>query len=186
VRYTTASGRYAIIAIAVLAIGGATFNWWYQRDLRRRSLDMWGAPLARLIVQAPEVEAMLLAPAGSGAAPQADAEDGNTITIDGDQWIVIDRARIDTPEQAPGSTHVRRSLVNDRSFVWDQPVEDCRPDWRYALFFRDGDQEETILIALDCPRVALLGSNIRATITPVVPPLKEFFDEQFPGSVPDR
>lgn len=183
VRMTTASGRYAIIAIAVLAIGGALFNWTYQRELHRRSLELWGAELARLIVQAPEVEAMRLTPAdASDAAPAADEQPAEIISVDGGAWRVVDRVRIETPSQAPGSTHLRRSLVNDKSFDWEAAGDDCQPDWQYAVRFREGDTEQTLVIDLDCPRVALVGGDVRATVTPVVKAWRAFFAEQFPGT----
>ena len=173
-RTSTASGKYAIIAIATLAIGGALFNWWYQRDLHRKSLEFWGAARARLIVQAPQVEALRL----TTSDEQTTASD-DRIEFGGKSWTIVERRSIDTPTQAPGSSHVRRSLVNDKSFAWDEPADSCQPVWQYALRFRDGGESETVLISLECPRLARVGSDSQRSIRPMVPALKEFFDEQF-------
>lgn len=170
---STYSGRYAIVAIAVLAIGGAAFNWWYHRDLHRRSLEFWSVPIAQLIVEAPEAEALRIERADERS------EETDTLSIDGQTWNIVDRQRIDSPAQAPGSSHVRGSLVNDKSFDWETPADDCQPDWQYAIRFRDGEQEQVVLIALDCPRVALLGTQRRGSIRPMVPALTKFFAERF-------
>ncbi len=186
-RSSTASGKYAIIAIATLAIGGALFNWWYQRDLHRRSLEFWGASRARLIVQAPEVEALRLVRSVAASTPPLEgepAQETEQIEIGGQVWKIIERRRIDTPTQAPGSSHVRSSLVNDKSIAWNEPRESCQPDWQYGLRFREKDQTETILIDLNCPRLALVGTDLQQSIRPMVPALKEFFGEQF--STPPR
>lgn len=181
VRLFAAPGRYAIIAIAAVAIGGAAFNWYYQRQLHRRSLKLWGTQIAQLIVRAPHVEALRLVRSDDADGELA-AAPADTITVGGRVWRVVERRQIDSPDDAPGSSHVRRSLVNDRSFDWQAPPDDCRPDWQYALRFRDEAQTQTIVLDLRCRRLALVGSQVGASIRPLVPPLAEFFDEQFPSA----
>ncbi|MBL9124616.1 MAG: hypothetical protein JNG90_13355 [Planctomycetaceae bacterium] len=183
-RDSTASGKYAIIVIGTLAIGGALFNWWYQRELHRRALDFWGPETSRLIVQAPQVEAWRLAPESSPEAaarqPDAAGEAPARIAVGERAWVVIDRQEISTPTQAPGSSHVRRSLVNDQGFDWSDTADPCQTDWQYALRFEDGPRTETVLIGLDCPRLYVVGTHQQQSIRPMVPALREFFDELFP------
>ena len=97
-------------------------------------------------------------------------------TIDGDRWIVEKRRRCDG---ARGFSNIRRSLLEDGSFDWNEPAASCSAEWRHGLEFIDGDNRVTLLFSLDCPRSLLAGRAETISIRPFAPSLAGFLNEQF-------
>lgn len=165
-------GKYAIIAIGLVAVLLASAGVWYQYRLQHRPLTFWGTETAQLILAAPDVEALRLAAideSGAGAEQE-------TLTIDGHEWAVVERREV---SEARGFTHVRRALVMDGSFEWEGPSAACEPTWRDALRFVDGPREAIVALAFDCPRAMLVGRDESLSIQPVADGLQAFMDEQF-------
>jgi len=132
------SGKWVIAAILLAALAAATAAVLYHYRMGHRALDYWGRETALLIAQeAAALEAMRLVPADS----LADAEDGDLLTLAGEQFRVAERKDI---TGARGVSHLRRAFAQDASFEWDAAA-DCDPRWDYALRF-SSDQEEVLLL----------------------------------------
>lgn len=172
------SGRWAIIAVTIVAVGMASYAWWHRRHAGEKSLEFWGSETAVLISQAPEVELVELSPSAADE-PQARQDEATRF---GDLPLVPVRTKlVERSESVPGLNKVRTILLQDNAFAWEEPAESCTPRWQYALEFRDGDRRATVLISLECPRVTLVGGDKTASIAPIAAPLGEFLLAQFPA-----
>jgi hypothetical protein len=136
----------------LLAATAAVAAIWYLRGLSQRSMDFWGPVAGELILQAPHVEALQLA----GAEPK----------------------RRDI-SQARGLTNVRRALMQDASFDWNDRTAAPSTGWDYALRFQDGDRSATLLFAIDPPRAALQEAEEQVSTLPIAGGLRAFLEEQF-------
>jgi len=176
---TRYSGRWAIIAVTIIAVGMASYAWWHHRQSGQRPLQFWGPETALLISRAPEVEIVKLGSRGEGKPLAARGES----TRFGDQPVeVVQTKLMQRAKGVPGLNKACTILLQDNAFAWDEPAESCTPRWQYALEFRDGERQATVLISLDCPRVTLVGSNQTASIQPIAAPLREFLVSQFPAA----
>lgn len=163
-------GKLVTLVILFVALAAAASNLMYQKSRVHRSLDFWGPATAALIVGAPQADVLRLASDGGA----------KSIVVQGRRMAVVDRK---PAADARGFINIRRGLVSDESFAWDDG-NDCQPSWSYAIVFRDGDQQATLLFALDCPRAMLLDGTKRVSTRPIAEGLREFFDEQLQKSPP--
>ncbi|MBX3414109.1 MAG: hypothetical protein KF708_15585 [Pirellulales bacterium] len=185
-RGPVASGKYAIVTITVLAVGLASAALYYQYYLQQRPLEFWGTEIAQQLLSAPQVELLLLEPVG--ATPVAD---GETYKSAGRTWRVREQRDV---SQAPGFTHVRRSLILTGSFDWDAPRPEEPIDWRYALVYRSADPwspQTVVLFSAACDVIELSepllpekGDNRSASVLPVADGLRAFLEEQVSGDQP--
>jgi hypothetical protein len=156
------SGKLVILGMLAVALAAAAFAWWRQYHLGRRSLEYWGAEGARLIRAAPQVELVKLSGAAAEAPPNSLRRDVS---------------------QARGLVHARQALISDASFLWgDKPS--TTPAWEYALVFRDGSREFTVLLDLsrDLAGSGALRAPVRLGPT-LSQGLRQFLAEQItPGS----
>jgi len=170
---TVASGKYAIVAIAVLAAGLVAFGLWFHYQQQRAALEFWGTDTAERIVQAPQVEAWLL-----------ESGDGE-VQADGRTWRVLETRDV---SRAPGFSHVRLSLIKDGSFRWTAAPPTAPVEWRYALVFRDspsapsGDFDARdaalVLFSRDCEWLLLATSGRTAAVPALSVGMRQFFSEQ--------
>ncbi|MEX2121920.1 MAG: hypothetical protein WD847_20235 [Pirellulales bacterium] len=165
-------GRHAIIAVLLLGVAGAIGSWFYYARLQRPALELWGSHNAELMLRAPSAEALLLAPRNG----KASAGSSDQVIISGQTYRVARRADV---SQAPGFSHIRNSLLDERSFGWSDVAGDCQPGWRHALRFRRGNETATLAFALNCSRARLIETGAEVSIRPIAEALRHFFDEQF-------
>jgi hypothetical protein len=174
-------GKLVIAAIVAVAVTAALFSTWYHYQHARRSRDFWGTPMAILIAQAPEVEALKLG-ASEVRAEQGEADQGEShavtpIEFAGHSWKVV---RSKEALKAPGMSNVRHALVLDPTFDWTGPPSDVEPHWQYALEFADERQWAMVLFDFDSRQVALAGGKATALLDPAAnDDMREFFGEQF-------
>jgi hypothetical protein len=174
----TVSGKWMILSVVGIGVGMAVAAWLYFFFQQRRPLEFWGPSAARLIARAPVVDGIWLV-APDAALSGENASEVKTLTIDGRRYRIAKKRDLST---APGLTHLRHGMVNDRCFQWDAPAGPEKPDWRYVLHFTDGGQEATLLFAPDAKRVRLLESGGEVSIAPVSDGIRAFFEDQFPES----
>ena len=96
----TLKGSALVLGILLLAAGLGAFAVWFQWGQTRRCLAFLGPVAARRIQLAPQVELWML------------AADGTTIRA-------IERLDV---SQAPGLVHLRRGLIEDVNYRWEEPV----------------------------------------------------------------
>lgn len=171
-------GKYAIIAVLIIGLAGAVGGWLYRSQLQRRAISLWGTEAAELFQQAPQVELLKLQPFDeandTGAEP--------LLAAAGTKFAIVARRDI---SQTPGLIHLRHSLISDNSFNWSAPLDDCRPDWAYALRFSKGQRSATLLLDLDCRQALLAATAARVSIEPMAKGLAAFLEE-LPDAPADR
>ena len=94
---STAIGTRLVLGLVLLALGLAAFAVWFQWGQTRRCLAFYGPAAARSIQAAPRVELWSLA---------------------ADRGGVRAEARLDI-SRAPGLVHLRRGLIEDVNFRWN-------------------------------------------------------------------
>ncbi|HEY5314086.1 MAG TPA: hypothetical protein VIK18_16260 [Pirellulales bacterium] len=169
----TIPGKYAILTILLLGVAAAVYSQMFYARLQRRPIELWGRYNAELMMNAPLVNAMLLAPTdATGGAAHLER-----LMVGGEHLSVL--AEKDVTLQ-PGFSHVRQSLVNDNSFDWSSADKACKPEWKYALEFSNGDRTALLLIAPNCGLARLTDTGATGAMQPVMPGIERFMREQFP------
>lgn len=121
------SGAWLVGGMLALGVALAAFAIAWQWGQTRRCLSFYGSENAHRIQSAPRVELWRLAP-GAHLPPPAD-----------------ERTDI---SQARGVVHLRRGLVEDANFAWDQPpAPEPAPAVALAFFDHAADAEPaTVLV----------------------------------------
>jgi hypothetical protein len=164
---TFRSGQVVILAMFGFGTAAALFGMWYRWDVTRRTLDLWGAPSAVLVVRAPQVQALGFDP------PLAGIE--TTRTAD----LAAAAAQSRDVSRARGILNVRQAFVEDSTFLWDRQPDRKTLAWVYGLSFTDQDRSFVILFD---PAAGVVGNPLSDRVAAIEPPasaeLKEFFVEQ--------
>lgn len=144
-------GTVVVLALLLLAVSLAMFAIWFQWRQTRRCLAFYGPAAARRIQAGGRVELWRLAWNDERRRP-----------------VVAERLDV---SRAAGLVHLRRGLVEDANFSWDDgPGGGRLPDgaWDQALAFFDasGDSPPTVLaFELDRPQaITVVGRPGRVTM----------------------
>lgn len=172
----TRPSKYAIAVILVVGIIAAVASQWYYHRLQQRPLALWGMGSAKLMLNAPLIVALHLAPAEQ-VKGKPEAENFERININGLRLVVLESRDVTA---APGISHLRHSLVNDGSFDWSATDENGQPAWEYALDFEAGDVSAMVMFAPKCNRALLVETGTSASVSPIMPGIVRFMHEQFP------
>lgn len=140
-------GRWAIIAIAIVAIAMTAFSWGYWYLIGNDIKNRWGAENTVLIAQASEVDLYELDPVG-------DATNAPLSIMVGKELMPALRHKRLIAAESPGWTHIRPSLVRDAAYDF-AGGKNCPPVWKYALRFREKDRQVILLISPECPYARL-------------------------------
>jgi len=106
------AGKFAVLAMLLVAVLAATFAWWWNLNRGRESLHFFGSQAATLIRTAPTVEILV---------PLADEAEGESTSDVMQNYGVHAIRRIDV-SHARGLIHARTSLLNDSSYNPDRPT----------------------------------------------------------------
>jgi hypothetical protein len=164
------SAKPAVIVVFVVAMALALGAWFYAANLQRRPIQFWGADQAVLILRAPLVEVLTLAPVEGSAVP----EKVETFEIDKRRWQVSATQDI---SQAVGLKNVRSALMHDYSFAWDEKVDGPAIQWRQALRFRDGDRKTTLILAPEQSAAYSVQTGQTRSIAPAIKGLTRFLED---------
>jgi hypothetical protein len=152
-------GTAIVAGLLLLAVGLAAFAVWFQWLQTRRCLGFYGAAVARRIQAAERVELWRLGWDESRHRP-----------------VVAERLDV---SRAGGLVHLRRGLVEDANFTWEDASRSIRlPEgaWDEALAFFDpaADAAPTVLaFDLDTPAaITVVGSPGRVTLGRIAGGLK--------------
>jgi hypothetical protein len=155
------SGKLLIVTMFVAALAAAATSWWFRYEATHQSAQFWGAEDARLIRDAPNVELLQLR--CTAAAPMilrttdppqdqvpqaANTPDPSLpherLRLGQATWIIEARRDIST---APGLTHLRNALLEDRSFEWGPYESDLNePPATIALVFRERTDSQPLTV----------------------------------------
>jgi hypothetical protein len=109
-RGSAPTGGWLVLGLVALATGLGVFAVWFQWGQTRRCLAFFGPVAARRIQSAARVELW-------------------TIAAEGDRLRAVERLDV---SQAPGLVHLRRGLIEDVNYGWDErsdePEQSRRPD----------------------------------------------------------
>ena len=151
------------MGLLLLAVGSAAFASWFQWQQTRRCLGFYGADAARRIQTADHVELWRLAWDKPRRRP-----------------VVAERLDV---SRAGGLVHLRRGLVEDANFTWDEGGRAARlPDgaWDEALAFFEpaADAPATVLaFDLDTPAaITVVGGAGRVNLGRIAGGLKTWID----------
>ncbi len=172
-------GKLLILSILLLALALAVFSIWYQRSLAWRSQEYFGPQAAELILQAPIVEALKLTPSSGFHANPPE----RILSVGGQAVVIAQQRDVST---ARGLANVRRGLLSDRSYDWDAAPAAGSPTWDYALCFKHGDREATLLFSTEESQALLAGRSQSLSTSPVTAGLSAFFAEHLAESQPAK
>jgi hypothetical protein len=176
-------GKLVIVVICLIALAAAIAARWYLSGQSRHAMRFWGGETARLIVQAPQVELLRIAPADDVEADQP-LESQEILTIQGREFRVVQSR---DAGHAPGLINVRRGLVTDTSFGQLNIVDrNTLIPWSHAIRFQDGSESVTVAIFFELQQIIRVGDDKRASIDPVAEGLKQFFEENLPSRSQQR
>ncbi len=179
------AGYLTVFGMLLLAAILATFNLLYQRQRTVNTLIYWGQA-HRPIVAADNVEMALLEPADANTV-----NPGNAGPV---KFVTIDQVRYREVQTKPGADargllHIRRALVDDGAYLWDQsppPGEPLR--FCYALRFIEHDEPSaTVFFSSDGNWVRSAGSDRTLAVKPNdrnESPFLSFLQEQFEPAPP--
>ena len=173
---STAIGTRLVLGLVLLALGLAAFAVWFQWGQTRRCLAFYGPAAARSIQAAPRVELW---------------------SLTADRGGVRAETRLDI-SRAPGLVHLRRGLIEDVNFRWNDVRQEGGADpargrlapaeWDEAIAFFAAAADKTpaavVAIDLDEPGFAtVVGRTGRIRLGPIGPGLREWIEDtksQFP------
>jgi hypothetical protein len=158
IRVSNASGKLVILTIVAVALAAAGTSWWFRYKATHRAASFWGPEGSQMIRDAPRV----LLTRTPLSAP--------SLTRD-----------IST---APGITHLRNALLEDRSFKWGQGISIAPKGGSWTLEFSTPASGEpfAILFSTDCRAAKAIGDDgakkeWQVSTEPISKGLREVFDE---------
>jgi hypothetical protein len=153
------SGKLVIVCIITVALAAAGASWWFRFNSTNRAAKFWGPVGSRLIRDAPRVVLI--------------------------RSYLVEEPKSRDISNAPGITHLRNALLEDRSFRWSQGVDAAPKSGGWKLEFSNPATTDrlTIHFTTDC-RGAMVPSDLpkRAIVStePISTGLREIFEELFP------
>lgn len=153
------SGKLVIIGILVVALVSAATSWWFRYKATHQAAEFWGPAAARLIRDAPHVSL---------------------------ERLVVSMAPISRDiSAAPGITHLRNALLEDRSFKWGQKLEAAPKRGGWKLTFSDpaSGEQLPIILTTDCRGAVVGGDGPERRVVstePISKGLIKVFAEHFP------
>jgi len=164
--------KLAILLMVLLACGLGLTSVVYHHWASHGVLAWWGGDMARLIADAPRVEALRLEPLEK---PDS-AATADTLVVDGRQYAVAQRKDVTT---AIGLDHLRRGLLDDANFSWSAPSPATPVRWSDALVFSDGARRIVVVFDLTDRRLGRADASSSLAIDQIATGWEEFFADQF-------
>jgi hypothetical protein len=153
-------GKLAVVGILLLAVGLAGFAWWWNWQRTVKCREFYGGEGAHLIRTATQIDGLELSEHLSGAEPSEE------LKIGADLFSVASRKDL---SKAHGLIHARTALLDDGSYRWDdQTTGDCQPKLLYAVRFREGERQVTLVFDFGCPDVWIVETQRQATLAPKI------------------
>jgi len=170
--------KAAILLMVVLACGLGLTSVVYHRWTSHGVLAWWGGDMARLVADAPRVEALRVQPANAVETAQL----ADFVLVNGKPYNVSQRKDVTA---AIGLDHLRRGLLDDGNFVWSAPPLAAKSaDWGYALAFIDGSRRLVVVFDLTDRRMGRADASTTLAIDQIATGWQDFFADQFPPAGP--
>jgi hypothetical protein len=138
-------GKVTVLAILVLAAAAGGYAVWTRSGESPQAIELWGADTAKLLVNARQVEVRRVVSEPFQGTQKITDPAGKSVLAGPPRDLTSLR----------DLTYIRRALLNDDFFAWDQSPEGCEPRWAFVIAFRDQGQAATIWIDDECQIVQL-------------------------------
>jgi hypothetical protein len=166
------SGKLVILGIVTLAFLAAGTSWLFRYYATRRAAEFWGPYVTNLVRDAPIVRLIRIEP----------SDETRELPMHFQLWTggQVKATEYYDVSTAPGMTHLRNALLEDRNFVWPSHEHDQPLDWRWMLQFSDEPPGGNIILLFtnDCTHTALLDSDDEViACTPIADGLSSIFAE---------
>jgi len=132
----TNSGKLLIATMLVAGVLAAGASWWFRYTATHRAAQFWGPEAATLIRDASHVDML-------GLKQAEDAAVENALKMSGVAWQTASSHDV---SQAPGLTHLRNALLEDRSFVWPAAEIPDQTEWTHGLRFHNGSAASLVIL----------------------------------------
>lgn len=159
------SGKLVIISILFVALAAAGVSWAFRFYATHRSAGFWGPQTARLIRNAPTIK-----------LSRIDRGPGGTVKTEIDRDV----------SHAPGITHLRNALLEDKSFDWlgsnEAPAVEAA--WRLQFLGESPSEVADVYFTADLNYTfhPVAGHRIRGvSCAPISAGLLELFTEMTAG-----
>ena len=163
-------------AIGLLGVG-------YHHWLSHRAIRWWGDKDVSLVVDSPDVDALLLEPITAHPVPAVPGL-RETYAVGGQAYLVTQEKHVSADE---GLYHLRHGMVEDANFAWSAPP--AKPPLKstspppgprvFGLQFKNGTRQLTVLFDPRTRRMERTDTGASLTIAPIATGWDEFFAEQF-------
>jgi hypothetical protein len=124
------SGKVVIVGIVTVAVVAAGVSWWFRFNATHLAASFWGPQMARIISESTSI-----------SLTHMSRNEGGLVTTNATRDV----------SHAPGITHLRTALLEDRSFVW--PANTGTPPapaaWRLTFAGDSPDEKASVLFTPD-------------------------------------
>ena len=169
-------GKFCVLALLgasmTLAVGGIL----YRRSTSRPVIAWWGIEAVELVRTAPEAEllVLVLVPRSDAATDRRELADDGLRTIGATVYRVDRRIALSS---RPGVVHLRHALLEAVTYRFQEQPPD-RPEFRYALRFRDGDRHVEFLFDPERAVMADGEGGHQVVLGAVGERIRKYLDEQ--------
>lgn len=171
-------GKALILFMVVLGLGAGALGVWYRHHHENRVIDALTPQGAELLAFAPEVELIRLDRVLSDAEDRP-AVDDETFEIQGGAYRAVAKQSL---TESPTFTKLRKALVQNIAYDWEQTQPTGATDWPYLLRFRRKNEEALFAFDPAQCRIALPASQQVLSIRPVQPGLEKLLKEISPSA----
>ena len=172
------SGKLLILAMVAVGLAAAGASWWFRYTATHQAAAFWGPEAARLIRDAHKIVLCRVAANDKDTDSSAD----EILLPDDTARRVVDRRDVSA---APGITHLRNALLEDRSFRWPATSAISPVHWQWCLVFHDTSVDQVVYVWFS-PDLNLATHSLAApdsphvvSCEPITGGLAEFFADQF-------
>jgi hypothetical protein len=139
------SGKLLIAAMLLAGLAAAGASWWFRYAATHQAAQFWGPEAVQLIRDAPHVELLSLQQGIKSESVRSSTNlfSASEITIGHNPSKITAKHDISA---APGLTHLRNALLEDRSFNWGAMESTGSEEWTTALTFRNPEAAESLVI----------------------------------------
>jgi len=158
------SGTKLVMVLVGLALAAGGASWFYQYEATRRATEFWGPEAATLIARPSQVEIRRFEPPVTG-----------TDSL----WLTSALGAPQDLSKVRGMVHLRRKLIGDTSYSWDELVDPAQVSWQWRLEFAAENSSAMIVLAEDFAAIGRLDSRQQrvhaASCRPMTESLLQYF-----------
>ena len=177
------AGKLVIAGMLVAAIAAALGSLWYHAYAGAHALRYWGPDDALLIAQSDLATVCSVRSVRPGGSVRSVGAEPTIVTAEG----ALEVSQEVDAKRAAGLANIRRALLVDESFDWNEQPETGAHAWEYALIFRNGTQRCAVLFTGDFRTAARAGLRRAIRLRPeVAREVRAFFDQVLAGGAAGR